>query len=145
MLYLVPIALHETIPYMHLAFRDDPELNDYAEIKDIPTEQRVRNNYENLAKLNLDLQGWVIMLDESPIGFSVTCEQPFPMLTSFGINVSYRKKDVLLEWLDNLNDILGDNWMVAMMACNTRAIRFFERNGFAEVVNAEGSILMMRD
>lgn len=52
-------------------------------------------------------------------------------LWTFGIHKDYRHKDVLISWLQKVEELLGLPYFTALHNCNTRAIEFFLKNGFA--------------
>jgi len=55
------------------------------------------------------------------------------LLYSFGINVDYRKGDVLEEWINDLDNLFVGKYpiyMVTFYKKNTRAKDFFIKNGF---------------
>ena len=71
------------------------------------------------------------------IGFMITAKTAdYPNeLYSFGINIDYRTKDNVITWLKETERILGKYFWVSLYKQNTRAIHFFERNGFAKFVD----------
>lgn len=67
------------------------------------------------------------------VGFTVICRLPLAMLYSFGINHQYRNKEVLTKWLECVQDKFeGIPFGTVLNIKNTRAIRFFEKNGFQQ-------------
>lgn len=101
----------------------------------------IRDNMEsNVFKDDMKL--WSIGMEEdgergiTTIGYCVTVEneeQPH-MLSSFAINSKYRSKEVLMKWLQAVEDKIGEGYYTAIWNKNTRAINFFKKNGFSDVV-----------
>jgi RimJ/RimL family protein N-acetyltransferase len=71
--------------------------------------------------------------DTQLIGFTVIFRNPVPILYSFGIKKEYRNKEILTAWLKCVDErFMGKVWATVINLKNTRAIRFFERNGFRQ-------------
>lgn len=80
------------------------------------------------------------------IGFTVLMKegQGARLLYSFGINIAWRRKEVLLEWLKAVEKEFGDKrYGVSLYLVNSRAINFFKKNGFVneKVVNNQQILL----
>ncbi len=71
------------------------------------------------------------------IGYMVTAKtQDVPNeLYSFGINIHYRSRKIVLKWMEETKKLLGDSFWVSLYKQNSRAINFFERNGFTKFVD----------
>ena len=85
---------------------------------------------------------------DKEIGFfgkELVDEKPF--LTTFYIYPDYRTKDCKEEFLKLIFSELGDEFVTAVYAKNTRALNWFIRNGadfLGEVNNENGSIVLMK-
>jgi hypothetical protein len=81
-----------------------------------------------------DMETYVVVLDkEIPIGYTVLIKnETIPNeVYSFGINIEHRSKENLLSWLSEIKKKLGEPYYIVLWSKNTRAIKFFERNGFS--------------
>lgn len=119
---------------MRAAFYDDQDLKIYHINPSDDYEDMVLHSYENIGivrgELGADL--YVVYKDEEIIGFTVIALKA-GLLYSFGININHRNKYVLSEWLKICQNILFDDCgfiNVLLYSKNTRALKFFERNGF---------------
>lgn len=119
---------------MRAAFYDDQDLNIYHIKPSDNYEDMVLHSYENIGivrgELGADL--YVVYKDEEIIGFTVIALKA-GLLYSFGININHRNKYVLSEWLkicqNKLFDVCGFV-NILLSSKNSRALGFFERNGF---------------
>ena len=66
-----------------------------------------------------------VIYQKKPIGYFVTFENT---LYSFGINVKYRKKDILPYWWKGLKKTLSKGFDCFLNDKNERAIGFLEKN-----------------
>lgn len=71
------------------------------------------------------LKYYKVIYQKKPIGYFVTFDNT---LYSFGINVNYRKKDILLYWWKELKKTLNKGFNCFLNDKNERAIRFLEKN-----------------
>jgi hypothetical protein len=149
---LTPIALKDLKPLIQMAFRDDPLLlTKYSLLKTedhTPTlEESVDKNYETILEayndpvFKDDVNIYAIEISDKdytrPIGFTVTitnAEAPH-ILLSFGINIMYRNLKNSTKWLMAVKGILGKYITTFLHVNNSRAIEFFEKNGFTKKVN----------
>jgi hypothetical protein len=124
---------------MRAAFYDDQDLKIYHIKPSDDYEEMVLHSYENIGivrgQLGADL--YVVYKDEEIIGFTVIAVKA-ALLYSFGININHRNKYVLSQWLKICQNKLFDACgfvNVLLYSKNTRALGFFERNGFATTFN----------
>lgn len=149
---LIPITEEEFPAYSELAFDGDIDMQTrYGTIKEYetPAERNIKNVMESSKqyalkyyKVELEEQG-----EKKEIGFSISLKvNKQTLLYSFGINIDYRKGDILKSWLSELDKKLGANYQVPLFLKNTRAIRFFTKNGFTHhrIEEENKGILMWR-
>ena len=124
--------------YIKMAFRDDPELIEKFHISPGSLDHCVGHTLGliegNRGFYQSDMETYAVVIDkETPIGFTVLIKnEKIPNeLYSFGINIKHRTKENLLSWLSEIKIKLGDPYYVVLWSKNTRAIDFFERNGFS--------------
>jgi len=85
---------------------------------------------------HMELTHHAVYSGKTLIGYSTTAQEPAPMLFSFCIRKDYRTGPVLKGWLAALDALFGeDTWIVGLRDKNTRAISFFERNGFVKATH----------
>ena len=128
---------YESIEYfIYVAFREDEELLDKYHTVDKTLEECVNNLVKQIGEFIKygTAKCYGIFYVGEPIGFSVIGDR---FLFSFGIDVHFREKDILLEWFDQLKFILGNEFVTWLYNDNTRAINFFERNGMDVVEENE--------
>jgi hypothetical protein len=75
-----------------------------------------------------------VIYQKKPIGYFVIFENT---LYSFGINIKYRKKDILLSWWQQLKKTLKKGFNCYLDEQNERAINFLEKNNMKVVEKDE--------
>jgi hypothetical protein len=119
---------------MRVAFYDDLDLKKYHIKPSDNYEDMVKDSYFNIGivKGELGAELYVVYFKGILIGFS--CIVPkLSMLYSFGININYRKKEILRDWINGIQDIIysySGHMNVLLYSKNTRAISFFKKNCF---------------
>lgn len=76
------------------------------------------------AKDSLEYFG--IYYGKALIGFTVIGKS---FLLSFGINIRYRRKEVLLDWWRKVCDLLDNEFATWIFKKNERTVKFLQRNG----------------
>ncbi len=78
------------------------------------------------------MEMFAVKLGDDTIGYTVIIRHGDanpPELYSFGINIKYRKGEILNEWLDRIREIIGSSFYIVLWKKNDRAINFFRANG----------------
>lgn len=136
-LHLAPTRLEEIGQYVENAFNGDINLLNTFHTSPGTLQHCVDNTmefiHENAAYYKDDIEFYAVILDGVAIGYTVIIrnEQIPNELYSFGINIKHRRKDILLAWLKTIREKIGVPYYIVLWSKNTRAINFFERNGFA--------------
>ncbi len=138
MIKLIPIDKTNIRYYIKLAFEGDKELLEkYHILAPSTLEECVKHTAESIEEneehYKDNIEFYAVILDvETVIGYTIIIKnKKVPNeLYSFAINVKYRQRDILEEWLRELAKKLGDNYYTVLWQKNTRAIDFFEKNGF---------------
>jgi len=150
MLSLTPISFKQTRPLMRLVFDDDFEVNENTPNPLDDLQKLADRNFNDVRRefvLNKEIGGlqfWAVKLDNLPIGFTITAQQPFAMLCSFGINKKFRNMEVLTEWLGKVEGLFEDGiYCVPLWKENVRVIEFLKRNGFNVYTEEEGKIYLI--
>lgn len=131
---------------MHIAFKDDPDLLSLYTPAPETLEQCVARSYANVVEMftgevykDSEKNAYAIELRHDDvvrrIGFMVTAKtDDLPNeLYSFGINIHYRSRTIVLKWLGIVHRMLGKTFWTSLYGRNSRAINFFERNGFKKI------------
>lgn len=134
---LIQIEKSELKSLITLSFEGDNELLDIFHIKAPATLDECVNNTFSFIENNKDFYAedmkiFKLIRGMEAIGFTVIIEnEHLPNeLYSFGIKKEYRTWDITSKWMELLQKILGVPYYIILWSRNTRAINFFERNGF---------------
>lgn len=134
---LTKIKPEEVQPYIWLAFRDDEDLLGNIHISPGTLDHCAGHTFESIKKeadfYKNDIEFYVVSCDGAHIGYTIVIknEKKPNELYSFGINIKYRQKDILVAWLSEVSKLLEYFYYIVLWSKNTRAIQFFEKNGFS--------------
>ncbi len=153
-LKLIPISIGELKPLIRFSYEGDTDLIEKYQAGDRCFEDCVEFNYEEIKNHLSDnykdsMKLWRIGLDGGheihSIGYCVTVgkDESLKMLLSFAINIRYRKKELLIEWLKAIEKQIGEPYYTCLWNKNTRAIDFFKKNGFDEMQSGDGTFKYM--
>lgn len=137
---LVPITVDEIKQYVTVAFDGDSDLLNDLHVSPGDLEHCVNHTVSFITE-NKDFFGAkaglykVRFFDRGTwidIGYTVTIQRVgfADELYSFGINRLHRSKELLSEWLREIDKVLSTPYFVILWDKNQRAIKFFEKNGF---------------
>jgi hypothetical protein len=140
---LIRIEPEELRKYISIGWADDHELYEKYHTIQGTFEQCVDHGLNTILEgtdnYDFGIEYYKIVLTEDDfaisIGFTVIIKKPENYLFSFGINIEYRKKEILIQWLNCVERIFDDMYIVMLNEKNIRAINFFEKNGFEKFVN----------
>lgn len=141
--------------YVKLAFEGDDDLLTRYHISpgtlDHCSEHTLGFIRENADFYKKDIEFYAVVKDvETPIGFTIVIRnEGRNELYSFGIGVKYRNEENRKGWLKEVEETIGKNYYLVLWSKNTRAIEFFERNGFiihrtSKLLNDETKTLIVR-
>jgi len=148
-LKLISINVKELKPLIHFSYLGDADLIDKYQGGDRSFEDCVEFNYNEIRShlanpvYKNDMKLWKISLQSGDeiddIGYCVTVknEGDINMLFSFAFNMHYRKKVFLIDWLKEVEKVLGEHYYTCLWNKNTRAIDFFKKNGFEEYQSSD--------
>ena len=147
---LKEISFEEYIGYSKLAFEGDIDMQTrYGTIDpgEMPADRNIKNIREfRSLNPNYKCKFYGIMLETvnggQPIGMMVIANIPYsmPLLYSFGINIEFRTGEILRKWMEEVDVLLGKNYIVSLFLKNTRAIKFFTKNGFTNTMIDDNGI-----
>ena len=148
---LVPIPVSELKHHIEGAFIYDKDLCKKYHVSPGTFEQCVDHTYTRIKdawSANLG-QAYKVMLEqegEAPvsIGYTVILRSEPNILYSFGINVLYRTKKVLVAWMEELDKIAGRPYTCVLYKKNKRAVSFLEKNGFEMADNDYDIVVLVK-
>lgn len=140
MVTLKPISDDELEAAIRVAFEGDEAIYEYYD-PNVPVaslEEIVRDVSRKIKAVQATdfLQNWGIFEGEKLIGYSVTGEN---FLFSFGVNIRYRKREILQEWWKQIKELMKQDFAVLLYSRNSRAIQFLLKNG-CEIEREEDGI-----
>ena len=114
------------------AYEDDHEMKSIHILEGASLEEMVEYTYRQVMEDEMSSQVKIygVYLDHTLIGYTTLVLDPIKLLFTFGINIHYRTKDVLIGWLKTLDRYLGHSYMLTVREKNERTMKFFKRNGF---------------
>lgn len=106
-------------------------------------EVTIQRNIQNIANASniLDLKYFEVVNDSKVVGFTVL-DIGKKLLYSFGINIKFRTKEVVIGWFEKLKNIFDNEFYTVLHDNNKRAIQFLERNGMV-LVEREGTFVKL--
>lgn len=135
MIRLEPIDKSVLWPHIFVAFQHDNELLERIHIAAPGSAMELASHTCNCVIEQLTMgncpEYYAVMFNKKPIGFTVIGRKPCNRMYSFGININYRKKEILLTWLNLVKALFhNESFGVPLYNKNERAISFFRRNKF---------------
>lgn len=129
MISIAKISLYQLPQYIELSYVGDEDLFNKYHIAPYDLKGCVVSTLLMIKEMSLarKLDYYKVMLDKTPIGYFVTGQDD---IYSFGINIKYRKKEILVEWFEHVKKILPEQFTCMLYNNNTRAIEFLVKNGF---------------
>lgn len=128
-----PIGLTELEDLVRFGFGDDMDLlNIYQQYKG-DFETMVKRNMSRIIEDDglLQLSYYKVIYDSQTIGFTVV-DLLKGLLFSFGINIKFRAKKILIAWIEGVKELLEECFYCPLYNENKRAIEFLKRNGMKE-------------
>ncbi len=128
MVRLVKISKPELLPNVAIAYEDDTELFDKYHIAKMGFMDCVVATMGMImdASVEKDLRYYKVLYKNESVGYVVEFDN---FLYSYGINIKFRKKDILIDWWQQVKNIMGGNFMTMLYENNSRAVQFLEKNG----------------
>ena len=142
---LVRVKVSEMPYYVRRAFDGDEDLLSKFHTSPGTLDHCVNNTMgfitENEDHYKEDMELYSVVFNGNTVGYTIMIrnEKSPNELYSFGINKNYRKKEILMAWLAEVEKMLGKPYYIVLWSKNERAIKFFERNGFR--VDRESKLL----
>lgn len=136
MIELVPITKEAIKNCIEIAFNGDVELLESLHISPGTLEHCVDHTFSLIIANDKickgDVKYYAVSKDENIVGYSVVIVNPkyTNELYSFGININYRTKEIVQQWLGLIEELLGLPFYIILWSKNKRALDFFKKNGF---------------
>jgi hypothetical protein len=135
MIELKQISLDELEDAISISYLGDEDLFDKYHVDPFFTfEDCVESTFE-MVKENSKYKEcyyYKVLFEDTEIGYVVTYKE---CLFSFGINIEYRRKSILIEWWSKVKEVLDETFLCMLYDNNTRAIDFLKKNGMIEIDN----------
>ena len=130
------ITIFELRDLVEISYRGDIDLLDKYWGDDFSLEEAVNETMFMVKTVNeeVPVECYAVVLNDEEIGY--VCKIP-NNLYSFGININYRKKDVLIEFWDKVKELMGEGFICMLYPQNSRAINFLKKQGMVEVSGIE--------
>lgn len=116
-----------------IAYEGDEEMREIHILED-PTLREMTDYTFKQSTQDSDKAGTlfyqVVMPDGTVIGYTTLVLEPARILFTFGLNINYRKKEILQGWMKAIERHLGYSYMLTLRLSNTRAVNFFRKYGF---------------
>lgn len=128
-----------------IAFAGDDELHKYH-LEPGTFEEMCESNYGRIMTyedMPGELEYYKIIEGDNVIGYMVIYDESpkVKFLISFGVNILYRSKEILMDWVNGVKEVFGDA-MIPLADKNYRAIKFFVRNGY-KIVGEQQNVVYL--
>lgn len=131
MIDLLEINEFELKKYVEAAYQGDEDLLNYYHIDKYDFDGAVKEtlNMIEQTSVGVNMKYFGVQIHDEKIGYICAFQNN---LYSFGVNIKYRNKWVLIDFWENIKTILGNNFMTVLYPNNTRAINWAKRCGMQE-------------
>ena len=128
MIVLEKISTFELRNLVEIAYKGDSELLDKYWGTDFNLEDAVNETMSLIRELEneVPMTHYAVIEDEEEIGY-ISCFEH--NLYSFGININYRTKRLLIEFWEEIEDVMGKSFICMLYVKNTRAINWLKTCG----------------
>ena len=133
MVSLVKISKPELIKMISVAYEGDTELFDKYHVGKMGFMDCVFSTMDMIrdCAVERELRYYKVVYQKIGIGYVVEFDD---FLYSYGINIKYRKKPILIAWWNAVRSIMGNNFMTMLYENNIRAIEHLKLQGFEVLI-----------
>lgn len=124
----IKVDIFELRFLVRFGFGGDLDLLSKYQQLDTDFEEMINRNMEHIDQWPDKLEYLRVDYDGKTIGFSVI-DIHKAVLFSFGININYRKEDILKEWMIELKKVFNGVFYCCLWSKNKRAVEFLQKNG----------------
>lgn len=131
--------------HIHEAFKGDWQLINTYHLVNGSLIDCVKSTFTEIDKFSSGpdkVEYYGIYLDGKTIGFTVVGEN---FLLSFGINIQYRTKEIVMQWWNMVCMMLNKAFVTWLFKKNTRAIDFCKRNGMEVIEDFPEYVTLLYD
>jgi hypothetical protein len=128
MVHLKKISLPEVRKGIAIAYDGDQDLFDKYHVKQCDLFSAVMTTLEMIRETaaQRNLSYYKVVYKQIPIGYVVVFDD---FLYSYGINKKFRKKEILIDWWDQVKKITGRKFFSMLYKNNKRAEQFLLKQG----------------
>jgi hypothetical protein len=129
MVRLTKISLFELPELIHLCYKNDDDLLQKYHLAPMDLGSAIESTFgmiytaSRIKKLSI----YKVVYQKQPIGYVVTYNGDF--LYSYAIAPKFRKKDILINWWQEIKSVLKKEFATMVYDWNSRAAKFLEKNG----------------
>ena len=122
------ITLESLPKYVRIAFKGDASLHEYHITGSKDLDECVQDTMDKINETStlFELLLLSVIFEGEIIGFTILGGG---LLYSFGINKEYRTKEILIQWIQEIKDLLDNDFKCMLWNKNNRAIKFLEKQG----------------
>lgn len=119
---------------IELAFLGDSDLIEHYHAANDNMQDSILHTIERIdvTSMAYQLSFYKVTVDKVNAGFFVTGDN---FLYSFGLNMKFRKKEILMKWWEMVCGELKPNFICMMNKKNTRGINFLKKQGMIVISN----------
>ena len=132
MIKMNKISIMQLHDLVFLSYEGDSELMDKYHVQKFDLLGAVKSTMDMIHEMAVKykLECYKVIYNKIPIGYVVSYEG---VLYSFGINIKFRKKTILMAWWEELKRTIGWQFVCRLYRNNTRAIEFLKKQQMIEV------------
>ena len=132
MITIKKISYFRLYRLIDFAFRDDKDLLEKYHVVNTGLTDSINDTFDRIGQTSkeYELKYFKVMYYKKPIGFFVVGHD---LLYSFGINIQYRKSEILKQWWSIVTKELNHNFITMIYTKNERTISFLKKQGMIKV------------
>lgn len=129
MIRLAKISLYELPELIAISYQGDNDLLQKYHIAPMDLQSAIESTFGMIYSVAQMKKAYYykVVYQKQPIGYVVTFDGNF--LYSYGIAVKFRKKDILIDWWEQVKQLLDDDFGTMLYGNNYRASDFLQKQG----------------
>lgn len=142
MISLKKITIFELPKLVKISYEGDEDLLNKYHVDKFSLEDAVESTMGMIEETNgaVKMQFFKVLLFNLEIGYLAIFEN---FLYSFGINIKFRAKNILMQYWDLIKKELGDSFITMLYPNNERAINWVKKQGMIEVDEVEEGLITL--
>jgi len=139
---LEKISIFELPLLVRISYDGDEDLLNKYHIEKFSLEDAVESTMGMIKETGdtIEMSYFKVVLGDEPIGYLAIFQN---FLYSFGINIKYRTKEVILQYWELIKEVLNDGFITMLYPNNDRAINFLKKQGMSEVEDIEEGLITL--